>query len=80
MQMEVVMAGFKFYTVSGDGKLKGLVTAEYIRGKMLKKNIDGMGTKDDGSYFELYLSDGSAVNFTLTGLDGPEVLYRAPQK
>jgi hypothetical protein len=74
------MAGFKFYTISADGKMKGLVSAEYIRGRMISKNIEGMGTKADGSYFEIYLSDGAAVNFTLTGLDGAEVQYRAPQK
>ena len=74
------MAGFRFYTISTDGKLKGLVSAEYIRSRMIKRNIDGMGTKEDGSYFEIYLSDGAAVNFTLTGLDGAEVQYRAPQK
>ena len=74
------MAGFKYYTISADGKMKGLVSAEYIRSRMLKKNIDGMGTKEDGSYFEIYLSDGSGVNFSLTGLDGPEIQYRAPQK
>ncbi|HEX2640440.1 MAG TPA: hypothetical protein VHL50_07710 [Pyrinomonadaceae bacterium] len=74
------MAGFKFYTVSADGKLKGLVSADYVRGRMINRTIEGMGTKADGSYLEVYLSDGAAVNFALAGLDGPEIQYRAPQK
>lgn len=72
------MAGFKYYTISADEKMKGLVTAQYIRSRMMNKNIEGMGMNEDGTVFELYLSDGANVNFSLTGMDGPEIQYRAP--
>ena len=72
------MAGFKYWTISADKKMKGLVSAEYIRAEMLSRTIEGMGTADNGTYFELYLADGAKVNFALNGQDGPEIQYQAP--
>ncbi len=72
------MAGFKYWTISADKKMKGLVSAEYIRSKLLSRTIEGMGTAIDGTYFELYLADGSHVNFALNGPEGPEFQYEAP--
>jgi hypothetical protein len=72
------MAGFKYWTITSDKKMKGLVSAEYIRAKMIQRTIEGMGTADNGTYFELFLADGAHVNFVLNGPDGPEIQYQAP--
>ena len=72
------MAGFKYWTISADKKMKGLVSAEYIRAKMLSRTIEGLGTTTDGTFFEVYLADGGQVNFALNGPDGPEIQYQAP--
>jgi hypothetical protein len=70
------MAGFTFWTRSADGKMKGSVTAQYIRGKLMHKHIEGVSTANDGTFIELHFSGGSAVAFTLKGDFGlPEVHF-----
>jgi hypothetical protein len=36
------MAGFTFWTKSADGKMKGSVPVNYIRGKLMQKQIEGV--------------------------------------
>lgn len=71
------MPGFKYYTKSADWKMKGSVTASYIRSKVMRRTIEGVGTANDGSFIEFYLSDGAQVTFVLAGDFGPEVQYLA---
>jgi hypothetical protein len=70
------MPGFTYWTKSADGKLKGSVTVDYIRGKLMHKLIEGVGTANDGTFIELYFSDGAQIAFTLNGDFGhPEVHF-----
>jgi hypothetical protein len=75
------MIGFTFWTKSADGKMKGSVSAEYIRGRLMHKQIEGVGTAKDGTLVELYFSGGAQVAFTLKGdFDRPEVHYLEARK
>ncbi|HVQ55436.1 MAG TPA: hypothetical protein VMS29_01655 [Pyrinomonadaceae bacterium] len=70
------MAGFTFWTKSADGKMKGSVPVNYIRGKLMQKQIEGVSNAHDGMFVELHFTDGARVEFTLKGDFGlPEVLY-----
>ena len=75
------MAGFTFWTKSADGKMKGSVSAEYIRGKLMQKQIVGVSTAKDGTFVELHFTDGAQIEVTLEGDFGlPEVLFLESSK
>ena len=70
------MAGFTFWTRSADGKMKGLVSADHIRSKLMHKQIEGVSTARDGSFVGLHFTDGSQIDFSLKGDFGlPVVLF-----
>jgi hypothetical protein len=75
------MAGFTFWTKSADGKMKGSVSVEYIRGRLMHKTIEGVSNANDGTFVELHFTDGSAIAFTLKGDFGlPEVHFLDSRK
>ena len=75
------MPGFTFWTKSADGKMKGSVSADYIRGKLMQKQIEGVSTAHDGTFVEFHFSDGAQIAFKLKGDFGlPEVHFLESRK
>jgi len=68
---------FNYWTKSRDGKMSGLVNADYISSAMLGRSIRSIGYGTDKTFFTLNLSDGSSVRFWIEP-EAPEVHYFSP--